>query len=339
LTVSVIDRVSPDEYKDLGLTRKFLTDLWTKMLMIRRFEEKVEELYLTKKVLSGPAHLYIGEESIAVGVTAALQREDVIVSHYRGHGHAIARGVPPKFIMAELFGKETGTCKGVGGSMHSPKYPELGMMYATAIVGSGIPIAAGIGLAIKLRGEHRAVAAFFGDGGANIGDFHEGINMAGIWKLPVVYICENNQYAISMKADIAIAGGSIGRRADAYGIPGSIVNGNDVISVYVATKQAVERAKKGDGPSLLECQTYRIKGHGVYDVAQYRPKEEIESWREKDPLNSFQSALQKAGVSDELLEKIDEDVKRDVEEAVGFAENSPRLKLSDLPGLVYGENQ
>jgi TPP-dependent pyruvate/acetoin dehydrogenase alpha subunit len=336
LTVSVIDAVAPDRYKELGLSRNFLLDLWKKMFLIRCFEEKVEELYLTKKVLSGPAHLYIGEESIAAGGMAALGKEDVIVSHYRGHGHALARGVPPKLIMAELFGKETGTCKGVGGSMHSPKYPELNMMYATAIVGSGIPIAAGMGLAIKLRGEDRAVVGFFGDGGANIGDFHEGINMASIWKLPVVFICENNQYAVSMKASDASAGGGIGRRADAYGIPGMIVNGNDAVSVYLATKQAVERAKAGEGPTLMECKTYRIKGHGVYDVAQYRPKDEIESWKARDPLNSFRDTLAREGVGDEVLRTIDDDIKQQIEEAVKFAESSPRLKLDDLPGLVYG---
>jgi len=335
LTVTSIEGIAPDEYDGLGLTNDLLLKIWKRMVLIRHFEEKVEELYLVKKVLSGPAHLYIGEEAIAAGVMSALTADDIVISHYRGHGHALARGVPAKFIMAELYGKETGTCRGVGGSMHSPKYPELNMMYATAIVGSGIPIAAGMGLSVKLQSQRRAVAAFFGDGAANIGDFHEGVNMASIWKLPVVFVCENNRYAISMKVENASAGGGIGRRADAYGIPGIIVNGNDPVAVYLAAKRSVEHAKAGNGPTLIEAQTYRIKGHGVYDMAQYRAKEEIESWKQKDPLVTFRDSLAKNGVSNAAMDGLDREAIAEVEEAVKFAEASPRLRIEDLPGLVY----
>lgn len=337
MPVKTVEGVDPSKYSELGLDKQSLLAMWRKMVSIRRFEEKVEELFLVKKALAGPAHLYIGEEAIAAGVLSALSGEDLVVSHYRGHGHAIAKGVPPRLIMAELFGKSTGTCRGVGGSMHSPKYPEMNLMFATAIVGAGIPIATGMALATKMRGERRAVVAFFGDGGANIGDFHEGTNMAAMWGLPLVLVCENNQYAISMKSSISAAGGGIGRRAEAYGIPGYVVNGNDVVAVYAAAKEAVENAKAGKGPSLLECITYRIKGHGVYDKAQYRPVEEVEGWKEKDPLERFSGSLVSAHVSTkEELERIDQEARKIVDEAVIFAEQSPMLSLGELEGMVYG---
>jgi TPP-dependent pyruvate/acetoin dehydrogenase alpha subunit len=311
--------------------------MWRKMVTIRRFEEKVEDLYLVKKVLAGPAHLYIGQEAIAAGVLSALANDDLVVSHFRGHGHAIAKGVPPKLIMAELFGKSTGTCRGVGGSMHSPKYPEMNLMFATAIVGAGIPIATGMALALKMRGEKRAVAGFFGDGAANIGDFHEGTNMAAMWGLPLVLVCENNEYAISMKSSISAAGGGIARRADAYGIPGILVDGNDVVAVYAAAREAVENAKLGKGPTLVECKSYRMKGHGVYDRAQYRPSDEVEKWKANDPLERFKTSLLSGRfATKEELEAIDLEARKTIDEAVEFAEKSPMLSLKDLEGMVYG---
>jgi len=337
MAVKVIEPFGASRYRLVGLDKPSLLEMWGKMVTIRRFEEKVEALFLVKKVLSGPAHLYIGQEAIAVGVLSALTSDDLVVSHYRGHGHAIAKGVPPKLIMAELFGKSTGTCRGVGGSMHSPKYPEMNLMFATAIVGAGIPIATGMALALKMRGEKRAVAAFFGDGAANIGDFHEGINMASMWGLPLVLVCENNEYAISMKSSISVAGGGIARRADAYGIPGILVDGNDVVAVYVAAREAAENARLGKGPTLVECKSYRMKGHGVYDRAQYRPPEEVERWKANDPVEMFRASLLSGRfATEEELEGIDLGARKTVEEAVDFAEKSPMLSLEDLEGMVYG---
>ncbi len=337
MTVKVVEAISSSKYTELGLGKASLLEMWKKMLTIRRFEEKVEELYVVKKLLSGPAHLSTGQEAVAVGVMAALSKDDLVVSHFRGHGHAIAKGVPPRLMMAEIFGKATGTCRGVGGSMHSPKYPEMNLMFATAIVGSGIPIAAGMALAVKMRGEKRIVAGFFGDGAANIGDFHEGTNMAAMWSLPLVLVCENNEYAISMKSSISAAGGGIAKRAEAYGIAGTLADGNDVVAVYAATKEAVERAKNGHGPTLLECKTYRMKGHGVFDKAQYRPSEEVESWRGKDPIERFRSSLLSGKIATEAeLESFDGEARRTIEAAVEFAEESPMLSLEDLGGIVYG---
>jgi pyruvate dehydrogenase E1 component alpha subunit len=337
VAVKVVESVGASAYRQMGLDKPSLLEMWRKMVTIRRFEEEVEELFLVKKVLSGPAHLYIGQEAIAVGVMSALGGDDIVVSHFRGHGHAIAKGVPPKLIMAELFGKSTGTCRGVGGSMHSAKYPEMNLMFVTAIVGAGIPIATGMALAVKMRGEKRAVATFFGDGAANIGDFHEGTNMAAMWGLPLVLVCENNEYAISMKSSVSAAGGGIARRADAYGMPGILVDGNDVVAVYAAAREAVDNAKQGKGPTLVECKTYRMKGHGVYDRAQYRPPEEVERWKTNDPLEKFRTSLLSGGFATKgELDGVDQEARRTIDEAVEFAERSPMLSLEDLEGLVYG---
>jgi pyruvate dehydrogenase E1 component alpha subunit len=337
MPLEFVEAADPSRYSELGLDKASLLQMWKKMVTIRRFEEKVEELFLEKKALSGPAHLYIGEEAIAAGVMSALSADDLVVSHYRGHGHSIAKGVPPKLIMAELFGKATGTCRGVGGSMHSPKYPEMNLMFATAIVGAGIPIAAGMALAVKMRAEKRAVLAFFGDGGANFGDFHEGTNMASMWGLPLVLVCENNQYAISMKSSISASGGGIARRADAYGIRGFLVDGNDVVAVYSAATEAVKGAKMGKGPALIECTTYRMKGHGVYDKAVYRPPEELEMWRQKDPLLRFRGSLVSGKIATEKeLDGIDAEARATIEDAVEFGQKSPMLSFEELGGLVYG---
>lgn len=337
MTVKVVEAISFSKYTELGLDKASLLGMWEKLLTIRRFEEKIEELFVVKKSLSGPAHLSIGQEAVAVGVMAALSKDDLVVSHFRGHGHAIAKGVPPRLIMAEIFGKATGTCRGVGGSMHAAKYPEMNLMFATAIVGSGIPIATGMALAVKMREEKRMVAGFFGDGAVNIGDFHEGTNMAAMWGLPLVLVCENNEYAISMKSSISAAGGGIAKRAEAYGIAGTLVDGNDVVAVYMAAKEAVERARNGGGPTLLECRTYRMKGHGVFDKAQYRPSEEVESWRSRDPIERFRSSLLSGKIATEAeLESFDDEARRTIEAAVEFAEESPMLSLEDLGKIVYG---
>ncbi len=331
-----IQSISSDDYVRLGFNKENLIWMLKKMVEIRLFEEKVEELYLMRGLIIGPAHLYFGEEAVAVGVMSALDPNDYVISGHRGHGHALAKEIPAKLIMAELFGKSTGTCKGLGGSMHVAICPEKNSLFASAIVGSGIPIASGVGLALKHRKSDRVVAVFFGDGAVNTGAFHEGINLSAIWKLPVIFVCENNMYAIGMKTENAVATKSIAIRATGYGIHGISVDGNDPVAVHEATKQAIEIARLGGGPTLIECRTYRQKGHGVYDKALYRPKEEVEEWLKRDPIINFQNKLVAAQiVSQEELSKIRREALSEIEEAVKFAQESPVLPFGELGKLVY----
>jgi len=243
----------------LTLPKTKLIEIYRKMLEIRHFEEKVFDLYGQNLVL-GTIHLYAGQEAVAVGVCANLRKDDYVTSTHRGHGHCIAKGARLDKTMAEILGKKTGYCKGKGGSMHIADF-SIGMLGATAVVGAGIPIAAGAGLSIKLRGTDQVVACFFGDGASNQGTFHEGINIASVWKLPVIFVCENNLYAMGTRQSIVMAIENIADRAVAYGIPGVVVDGNNVLAVHEATQKAVERARKGEGPTLIECKTYRLKGH------------------------------------------------------------------------------
>lgn len=319
----------------LGFRDSDLIDMFRRMQLIRRFEERVEDLFLVKKVVRGLSHLSIGQEGIAVGLASALKPDDLLVSNYRGHGHSIAKGVPPRYVMAEIFGKKTGTCGGVGGSMHSAKYPEAGLMYATAIVGSGIPIAAGMAFAMQRQKTDKVVAVCFGEGAVNIGAFHEAVNIAALWKLPLILVCEDNQYAMSMKIENSTAGPGIISRAEAYGIPGVKVDGNDVLAVNLAVKDAASRARSGDGPTLLLCRTYRIKGHGIYDVASYRPSDEVEKWKVADPIESLRKRIISNGiVSNTQLEEIDADCIRGIDEAVQFAQDSPSATLEELGRLA-----
>lgn len=335
-TITTIEGVPHSDYAKHGLGRETLLGMLRKMIEIRRFEEKVEELFLVKGLLIGPSHLYLGQEAIAVGAVAALKSDDPIITTYRGHGHALAKGVSAKLAMAELFGKATGTCKGLGGSMHVAIYPEKGSLYATAIVASGIPIAAGVGLAFKYTRTDRIVLVFFGDGAVNTGAFHEGLNLAALWKLPVIFVCENNMYAMSTRVDRAVAGGSIAARGSAYGIDSMVANGNDVVAVYAAVKQAAERARRGVGPTLIECQTYKHKGHGVYDKGEYRPREEIEEWLGRDPILHFKEALTKAQVITESeIARMENEINLEIEESVKFGLESPLLPFDELSKLVY----
>ncbi|MDH5441859.1 MAG: thiamine pyrophosphate-dependent dehydrogenase E1 component subunit alpha, partial [Candidatus Bathyarchaeota archaeon] len=246
------------------------------MLEIRRFEEKVWDLF-GRNLIPGTLHLYIGEEATAVGVCVNLRVDDYITSTHRGHGHCIAKEARLEPMMAELLGKKTGYCKGKGGSMHVAD-ASVGILGATAVVGSGIPIAVGAGLSCKMRKTDQVVACFFGDGASNNGTFHESLNMAAIWKLPIVFVCENNLYAMGTRISNVTAIDNIAQRAIAYGMPGVTVDGNDAVAVFQAARGAVERARKGEGPTLLECQTYRHKGHSRFDPATYRPQEEVEEW-------------------------------------------------------------
>jgi pyruvate dehydrogenase E1 component alpha subunit len=296
-------------------------DMFKKMLEIRKFEEKVYDLF-TQNLIPGTMHLYTGEEAVAVGVCAALDPHDYITSTHRGHGHCIAKGASLKKMMAELFGKRTGYCKGKGGSMHITD-KSIGMLGANAVVGGAIPIAVGAGLSCKLKYPDRMVACFFGDGASNQGTFHEGINLAAIWNLPVLFVCENNLYAMGTRKSMAMKIENISERARSYGIPGITVDGNDVMAVYGAARKAVERAKNEEGPTLLECKTYRHRGHSRFDPATYRPEEEVREWMERDPLMVFKKALLQKGIPEEFFQKIIDQVNTEIEEAVAFARESP----------------
>jgi len=296
--------------------------MYKRMLEIRFFEEKVFDLY-AQNLVPGTIHLYLGEEAVAVGVCSLLKKDDYITSTHRGHGHCIAKGAELKRTMAEILGKKTGYCKGKGGSMHIADF-KIGMLGATAVVGAGLPIAVGAGLSAKLRKTDQVVACFFGEGASNQGTFHESINMASIWKLPVIFVCENNLYAMGTRQSTVMAIENVADRAVAYGIPGVVVDGNDVLAVYEATQRAVERARKGEGPTLIECKTYRHKGHSRVDPAKYRPKEEVEEWLAKDPIKRFkEKLLQTNTLTEPEIQQIEKEVSAEIEEAVKFAMESP----------------
>lgn len=299
-----------------------LVEIYRKMLEIRYFEEKVFDLY-GQNLVPGTIHLYAGQEAVAVGVCTNLRKDDYITSTHRGHGHCIAKGARLDKTMAEILGKKTGYCKGKGGSMHIADF-SIGMLGATAVVGAGIPIAAGAGLSIKLKGTDQVVACFFGEGASNQGTFHEAINIASVWKLPVIFVCENNLYAMGTRQSIVMAIENIADRAAAYGIPGVVADGNDVLSVYEAANRAVERARKGEGPTLIECKTYRLKGHSRADPATYRPKEEVQKWLRKDPITRFKAKLIGMQVlTEKEADQIQQETVKTVEDAVKFAIESP----------------
>jgi len=313
-----------------------LFEMYRQMLTIRFFEEKVFELY-GQNLVPGTIHLYAGEEAVAVGVCANLRRDDYITSTHRGHGHCIAKGARLDRTMAEILGRKTGYCKGKGGSMHIADF-SMGMLGATAVVGAGIPIAAGAGLSVKLRGTDQVVACFFGEGASNQGTFHEGINLAAVWGLPVVFVCENNFYAMGTRQSRVMAIENIADRATAYGIPGVVVDGNDVLAVYDAAREAVERARRGQGSTLIECKTYRQKGHSRFDAAAYRPKEEVESWLKKDPVARFQTKLLEMNVLTEAeAQKMVQEAKKVVDEATKFALDSPFPEPEEALEDVYAE--
>jgi len=318
----------------VDVPREKLIGMYRKLLQIRHFEEKVFELY-GQNMVPGTIHLYVGQEAVAVGVCSTLRRDDYITSTHRGHGHCIAKGADIKRVMAEILGRKTGYCKGKGGSMHIADF-SVGVLGATAVVGAGLPIATGAALSIKLRRTDQVVACFFGDGASNQGTFHESLNMAAIWRLPVLFVCENNLYAMGTRQTRVMLIKNIAERAAAYGMPGVTVDGNDVLAVYRATKEAVERARKGDGPTLLECKTYRHKGHSRMDPAKYRPKEEVEEWLRKDPVKRFRAKLIEMNVlSQKEAEEIERAVISEVEEAVKFALESPYPSPEEALEDVY----
>ena len=321
-----------------GLTRTQLLEMHYKMALLRRFEEKSAEEY-TRGKIGGFMHLYIGQEAVGIGAITALRADDKILSSYREHGHAIAKGMEPRAVMAELFGKITGCSKGKGGSMHMWSN-ELGFMGGNAIVAAQMPIAAGVALAMQYQGLDTIVACFFGDGAVDEGAFHESLNLASIWKLPVVYICENNQYSMGMSVQKAWAVDSLLPRAGAYTLPGEYVDGMDVIQVYEAAKRAVEHARSGQGPSLLEVKTYRFRGHSMTDPAYYRSREEEQQWRTmRDPIGFFEKKLLDLNLATQAqLDENDARATEIAEDAAEFAENSPDPELEELYTDVMVDN-
>jgi TPP-dependent pyruvate/acetoin dehydrogenase alpha subunit len=308
--------------------------LLTMMVRIRAFELKLAEL-VRNLVIKGTMHPYVGQEAVATGVCAALRPADYIASTHRGHGHALAKGADMKRMMAELLGKHTGYCKGKGGSMHIADL-DLGMLGCNGIVGGGMGITAGAALSAKLRGTDQVCAGFFGDGGANTGITHESMNLAAAWRLPAIFVCENNQYALSMPYAKAVAMPDIALRAQGYGMAGEVVDGNDVMAVWAATRRAVERARAGGGPTLLECKTYRWLQHSLRVKGPDRPAEEEASWRARCPIDRLRKELTADGqLDDARFAAIEAAAAREVEESVAFALSSPEPPLEEIELDIY----
>lgn len=309
---------------------EFLIEMYRKMCIIRSFEEKVGELFLQDRIY-GAVHLYSGEEAIAVGVCSALRTDDYISSTHRGHGHCIAKGGDVKRMMAEIFGKFTGYCKGKGGSMHIADM-DKGILGANGIVGDGIGIAMGAALGVKLIGSDQVSVAFFGDGAVGTGMFHEAINMASVLKLPLLLINENNQYAVSTPFNYSSPVSSVAERAKAYGIQGISIDGNDVMSVYKTANENIEKIRNGNGPILIEAKTYRWEGHFKGDPEKYRSRQEVLEWREKrDPIKLFEHFLLMEKIVDHnIIEQITKNTLVEIEDAVAFAESSPEPEINEL---------
>jgi len=319
----------------MDIPREKLLLMYERMLKIRHFETKVSELFATGD-MPGFVHLYLGEEAVAVGACAALDDDDNITSTHRGHGHIIAKGGELKYMMAELYGKSTGYNKGKGGSMHIAA-PQLGILGADGIVGGGIPIATGSGLSAKLQKTGRVTVCFFGDGASNQGTFHEAINIAASFSLPVVYVCENNLFGVGTRQCPAVRKiQNIADRAVGYSIPGVVVDGNDVLAVYGAASEAVERARAGEGPTLIECKTYRWRTHFEGEPDTYRDPAEVKEWLAKEPIGRFKAALVKQGVlTEDEAQAIEQRVIEELEEAVRFAYDSPEPAVAEALTDVY----
>jgi 2-oxoisovalerate dehydrogenase E1 component len=309
------------------------------MVNIRRTEEQLARSYQAGNI-PGACHTYVGQEAVAVGVCAHLRRDDVVFSTHRGHGHALAKGVPPRELMAELFGKATGCSRGRGGSMHLFS-PEVGLMGTTGIVGPNILQATGAGYSFRLLKTDRVSVGFFGDGAVSNGAFHEGINLAAIWDLPVIYVCENNMYATEVAFSYATRNQDVAERARSYGIPGVHVDGNDVIAIYEAARAAVARARAGHGPTLIEARTYRTRPHaeGMRD-AGYRTAEEVAEWKQRDPITLLKEGALARGIADPgEFDAIDDDIKAVVADALEFATSSPFPDPSTATLFIFSQSQ
>jgi len=317
------------------ISQELLFTFYKKVLELRLFELKVQELYRNGR-LPGFVHLYVGEEAVAVGVCSHLEAADLVFSTHRGHGHALAKGVPARAVLAELWGKTTGSSGGRGGSMHMYA-PEYGFMGTNGIVGAPIPLATGAALSAKLRNKSQVVVCFFGDGAVNSGSFHEAVNLGAVWNLPVVYVCENNLYATEMAFRRATKNTSVASRAAAYGMLGVEVDGQDVVAVHEAAQAAIQRARQDGGPTLIECKTYRYVGHHEGDPGtDYRTREEVQQWKQRDPVKLARKRLLDSGVVDEKdLQAADQEVERLIDEAVEFAEKSPEPSADTVNEHVF----
>jgi len=329
------DTVKAQQKSRVGdLDPKTLIDIYRQMLLIRRFEEKAAEVYVAGKI-GGFCHLYIGQEAVAVGTISALRKDDYVITSYREHGHALAKGMSADGVMAELFGKATGCSKGKGGSMHMFD-KEVNFLGGHGIVGGQIPLATGTAFASKYQGTDQVTLCYFGEAAVNQGAFHESLNMAQLWKLPAIYICENNRYGMGTSLERAMSLHNVSQKAEAYGMAGEFVDGMDVLAVREATVRAVERARKEYLPTLLEIRTYRFMGHSMSDPGNYRTRAEIEKYQERDPLKLFMATLKEENViDDKQLKQIEDEVHAIVEQSVKFAEESPLPDPAELYTDVY----
>ncbi len=312
-----------------AVSREHGLDLLRDMIRIRRFEERCTQLYGQGKI-RGFLHLYIGEEAVAVGALQAIRPEDALVATYREHGQALVRGIAARAVMAEMYGKATGCSRGRGGSMHL--FDAATRFYGgNAIVGGGLPLAVGIALADRLRGERRVTACFFGDGAVAEGEFHESLNLAALWRLPVLFLCENNLYAMGTAIERHQAQLDLPLKARGYAVPGESVDGMDVLAVEAAARRAADHVRSGEGPFFLEARTYRFRAHSAYDPELYRPREEVERWKQRDPIPALQQVMREAGLLHPGdLESIEAAAAKEIEEAVAFAEASPWEPVEDL---------
>lgn len=318
-------------------TSEQLFDMYRLMVTIRRFEDHLYQLFL-QGLVPGTLHQYQGQEAVAVGVCSALQPADIIFSTHRPVGHGVAKGMSLKSIAAEIMGKANGCAGGKGGQMHLTDV-SVGMMPSNAIVGANIPIATGAAIGFMLRGEERVSISFFGDGAANIGAFHEGINLAAVKNAPVVFVCENNQYAASTHISLTMKIENVADRAESYGIPGVILDGMDVMAVRETAEKAVERARRGGGPTLIEAKTYRFMGHSRGDPGKYRSEEELSEWRSRDPIPKYRAYLEAQGIDPLTLASLEESVDERIDEAVEYALAAPEPDASETYLNVYAERR
>jgi len=332
-----MDKTNTTSSQELGITREHGLHLLYHMIRIRRFEEKAAELYSALKI-RGFLHLYDGEEAVAVGIMQSLKNEDAIFATYREHGHALVRGISANAIMAELFGKQNGCSRGRGGSMHIFD-KETNFYGGNAIVGGHLPLAVGMGLSIKLQKQERISVCFFGEGAVAEGEFHESMNLAALWKLPVLFVCENNSYAMGTALKLSESMTEISQKAAGYGVETNSINGMDVLEVEKEARHAIDYIRENGQPFFLECKTYRFRAHSMFDAELYREKKEVETWKKKGPIITFIQKLKDAQmIHEDDIQQIETQVKVEVGEAVAFAEAGEWEPVSDLTRFVYSEN-